>query len=470
MTPMISVVVLLWNGEQFVDACLTALRAQNYDAYEIIVVDNASEDRSIEKAAAYEPDRLIRNEYNAGYAGGNNVGIEAASGDIVVLLNQDTEVQTGWLSEIAATFDRDSDIGIVGCKSYFPGTSTIQHAGGVVDSVDAFTQHTGHGEEDTEQYDELTDVQYVTGAAFAMHRRVIETIGTLDDGFNPAFYEEIDYCFRARRAGFRVVCQPEAILYHHETSSLPEQSYARVVAFQRNRIRFILRHWDEDALRAFVDAEYDALYETRWLDDAIARARAYWDNLLFVPLVCRHRRDDETLGPPLSESTVTWLLQTMKDLRQHAHDRVRKLVLVDVGEPAAGAQPALNALKQADLATLQNRIEMLHNLRHLEEHQFASDIPVIGPLIARFRELWLSVAARWYMMPVIHQQNLVNEHIAEALRIIEKDARRWQTLNAEVREVKERLRAVETVETILQADDAETSTAIHALTTYLTDK
>lgn len=474
MTPKISIVVLLWNGEPFVDDCLTALRAQDYAEanYEIIVVDNASEDRSVEIAEQYEPAQLICNEINAGYAGGNNVGIEAAGGDIMVLLNQDTAVQPGWLTAIAAAFDTDPDIGIVGCKSYFPNSRTIQHAGGIVNATDAFTQHIGHGEEDTNQFDELVDVEYVTGAAFAIHRRLIQRIGVLDEGFNPAFYEEIDYCFRARRAGFRVVYQPEAVLYHHETSSLSETSYARVAAFHRNRIRFVLRHWDGDALHAFAEADRAALQETIWIDDTIARARGYWDNLVSMPFIARQRRTDETLGPALPESTVQWVSQALKDLREQAYDRVRSVI-----ESHQPAEIELDAVRQIDRTVIDEQIQTLYERQRLEEHRFSSDVPILGPLVARFRELWLSVAARWYILPIINQQSQYNEHVSRIVaEFIQRDEQRWRNtarnmhkLEAAIQNLEKRVNSAEILEDMLQADDVETSDAIQTLLSYLKD-
>lgn len=278
----ISVVVLVWDGAQFLDACLSALLQQDSHA-EIIVVDNASTDNSVSIVQRFIPRVcLIRNGYNLGYAAGNNIGIRAAHGDIVVLLNQDTVVQPGWLRAIADTFN-DPSIGVVGCKALYPDGRGLQHAGGIVQPEDALTRHIGKGEQDHGQYDTLTDSDFVTGAACGIRRKVLERLGGLDERFYPAFYEEVDYCYRARRAGFRVVYQPRAILYHYETTSLPAESNARISAYHRNRIRFILRHWDAKELAKFFTAERQGIETSGLLDDMVAYRRVLGQYALLSP-------------------------------------------------------------------------------------------------------------------------------------------------------------------------------------------
>jgi GT2 family glycosyltransferase len=416
----ISIVVLAWNGAAFLENCLRALVEQNQDA-EIIVVDNASTDDSIAVVQKFLPRvQLIRNTANLGFAGGTNVGIRAATGDAIVLLNQDTVVQPGWLRAIADTFD-DATIGIVGCKSLYPDARGIQHAGGVVEPGTAQTRHIGWGEQDAGQYDSLSEPDYVTGAAFAIRRAVVERLGGLDEKFFPVFYEEVDYCYRARRAGFRVVYQPRAVLHHHETTTFPV-NYARAAAYQRNRIRFVLRHWDARALDEFFAREQNVIANAGLIDDAVANARAYWDNLLAFPLIALQRCNDATLGAPLTRDENRRVLEMLAVLRQTAHQRIATLIThhaalaqqkVSAPEYAPVAQSIL--AETIDLAGLYTHIEDLESQAFLEMPRSQSRVPVLGRWIDAARDFWADQVMRHYLEPILRQQTVFNVRTFRAL-------------------------------------------------------
>lgn len=125
----VSVIIPVWNGRPYLDACLDALLAQEPPGFEIILVDNASTDGSADYVADhYSQVQLIRNRDNRGFAGACNIGLKAASGRIFVLLNQDTRVYPGWLSVLCGALS-NSRIGVAGCKCLYPDGETIQHAG-----------------------------------------------------------------------------------------------------------------------------------------------------------------------------------------------------------------------------------------------------------------------------------------------------------------------------------------------------
>lgn len=429
--PLVSVIVLAWNGQTYLEPCLTALLAQDYTPCQVIVVDNGSQDRSVEIAQRFAPRlELVRNRTNLGFAGGVNVGIRHATGEIIVLLNQDTEVQPGWLHALVDAFAQDSTVGIVGSKALYPN-GRVQHAGGYIRPGDAFAFHVGRNEEDDGQAGVPGDVEYVTGTSFALHRRVLEAIGGLDEGFYPAYYEEIDYCYRARRAGFRIVYQPKSLLVHHESTSLPAESYALISAFHRNRVRFVLRHWTGEELASFVEAEKRATAETKSIDDAVARGRAYWRNLVQLRQHARARQSRSDLGAPLPESDIRWLATQLENLEERAYRRIRELLLDDFA-PADERAPEQNPERREpgapetslplDLDSYETLLQQLGENAPLREHRFRSRIPVLGPLIAGFRSLWLSVAARGYILPVLHQQSHFNAQVVHALQHLNVNA------------------------------------------------
>jgi GT2 family glycosyltransferase len=137
---------------------------------------------------------------------------------------------------------RDETIGVTGAKIYYPGTRTLQHAGGIV-HPNGMTNHYGAGEEDSGQHDTPRECTYVTGAGFAVRRSLLERLGGFDEDFFPAYFEETDLCRRAWRLGARVVYVPKAVLYHHESVSLVVNSPRFRRLYQRMRILYCLKNY-----------------------------------------------------------------------------------------------------------------------------------------------------------------------------------------------------------------------------------
>ncbi|MCX6043602.1 MAG: glycosyltransferase family 2 protein, partial [Chloroflexi bacterium] len=147
----ISIIIPVWNGRHLLPPCLESLRAEQLRDNarpEIIAVDNGSADGSADWIVANAPDvRLLRNRYNLGWSGGCNQGLRTAQGDILVLLNQDTQVESGWLQALERAFD-DPRVGIAGCKIHYLDGVTIQHAGAWTEWPLAYGHHVGHHEVD----------------------------------------------------------------------------------------------------------------------------------------------------------------------------------------------------------------------------------------------------------------------------------------------------------------------------------
>lgn len=262
-----TVIICAFNGVKVLPDCLRTLRASRDVAFETIVVDNGSADGSAELVRRDFPDvKLIAAGRNLGFAGGNNLGIRAARGELIVLLNQDTEVPPEWLARLCVPFARDPRIGAVGCKLLYPGGRIIQHAGGVL-YPNGLTQHLGNGEEDRGQWDAPGERLYVTGAALGLRRAALRQAGLLDPAYYPAYYEEIDLLFRLNRAGWKIWYEPAASLVHHESQVHGALSPAVVYYYTRNRLRFL-------ALFGFPQGRWAALrQEIRWLGDMRRQGR-----------------------------------------------------------------------------------------------------------------------------------------------------------------------------------------------------
>lgn len=242
----VSLIIPCWNGRPWLEGCLQALRRAVDRACDLIVVDNASTDGSVEVVRTLWPSaRLIQHTRNLGFAGAVNAGLRQAEGEWLVLLNQDVEVAPDWLAALTRAF-AEPGVGIVGCKLLYPDGRTLQHAGGDLEWPQGWTRHLGQGQPDDGRFDQVAEVPFVTGAAMAISRRVLETVGLFDTGFFPAYYEDVDLCHRARLAGFRVLYWPAARAVHHESRSLPTET--AISYYHRGRLRFLLKHCPPERL------------------------------------------------------------------------------------------------------------------------------------------------------------------------------------------------------------------------------
>lgn len=262
--PLVTIIILAYNNRAFVDACLEAVSRQNWPALEVVFVDNASADGSAEEARQVMArlglsGEVLALDENLGCAGGNNAGWKQARGEVVLFLNPDTEMEFDCVAELVQPLLEHEAFGMTGAKMYFPGGRIIQHAGGIV-HPNGMTNHYGAGEEDRGQCDEIKDVAYVTGAALAIRRAVMEELGGFDEDFFPAYYEEVDLCLRARRRGYRCVYIPTAVLVHHESVSVGQNSTALHRLFPRMRIRYLLKNL---TLRQLVG--WAVPFEYRWM-------------------------------------------------------------------------------------------------------------------------------------------------------------------------------------------------------------
>jgi GT2 family glycosyltransferase len=401
--PAISVIVLTWNGAAYIEDCLTALLAQEYPQFEAIVVDNGSSDGTPELVSTEFPDvELIRNGRNLGFSAGNNIGLRAASGEVLVLLNQDTRVHAGWLTALALAFE-EPGVGIVGCKLLYPD-GTIQHAGGYLHGPRGLTGHVGRYAAADGQFDQLADVDFVTGAALAINRGSLAQIGPLDEGFRPAYYEDIDWCYRARSASYRVLYQPQAVVTHHESTATGTLGFEHTYAQYQGRLRFLLKHWPLDRLlNEFAPAEAARLTTVLRSEELTAARLAYLNNLLAIPAILTSR-----LG---SSGEANALVDLLTDLRVAAQTG-----LAEMGPSSTGEEEDATSMEQAAA----NLLGALGEGQTLQEQPFASRVPVFGRAIVAFRNLWNSVATKWYVRPMAHQQSVFNAQLVSYLHGVEQ--------------------------------------------------
>lgn len=241
--PAVSVIVLSYNSETFMEGCLDALARSRGVGLEIICVDNASKDRSHAIAQAHPAvARATRSEVNLGFSGGNNLGWPQATHPLLVFINPDCRVMPDTLARLVAPLCHEAEVGAAGALLLYPNSRRIQHAGGIL-HPNAMSEHLG-GERLVEEYPcQDADVDFVTGALIAFHRRDFKRLGGFDEEYWPAYYEETDLCWRLRREGRKVRLVASAIGYHWESPGLVRNSPRFVATSYRSRMRFLVKNY-----------------------------------------------------------------------------------------------------------------------------------------------------------------------------------------------------------------------------------
>ena len=213
-----SIIILTFNGLELNRKCVAALLANTRGDFELVIVDNASTDGTVEYLEAQTDPRLhiIFNDRNAGFAAGCNQGARAATGAVLVFLNNDTEVTPGWLEPLLEAL-AEPGTGIAGSRLLF-ADGTIQHAGLAV-SRDGIPRHIYRGfPAGWPAANKPREFQAVTGACLAIRKELFDSAGGFDESYENGI-EDIDLCFRVRRLGLKVVYRPESVVYHLECAS-----------------------------------------------------------------------------------------------------------------------------------------------------------------------------------------------------------------------------------------------------------
>lgn len=249
--PSIGVVVLNWNGKTDTLSCLSSLFNCSYPALHVYLVDNASVDGSVAAVRSQFGNRpnlkMIESGSNLGFSGGNNVGMRRAVADgmrYVMLLNNDTEVDAGFLEPLVNALEADPDIGVVTSKIYFAEPfNKIWFFGGYMDRNTGLGGPVGGQIEDAGQFDRRVECDYATGCALMTSTEMINRVGVLDDDY---FYlcEDVDFCFRVADAGYRIVAIPESVLWHKVSASLAggEESPFRLYFRSRNQMMLVAKN------------------------------------------------------------------------------------------------------------------------------------------------------------------------------------------------------------------------------------
>ena len=236
-----SIIVPVHNQISYTQQCLRAIKNNTLHPFELVIVDNGSSLDALLSVVYilswFPQTMLLRNSANKGFTIAANQGIILARGEYIVLLNNDVLPHLQWLSKLAECAESDPLIGVVGPKVLVPGTDTIHAMGGMLFTREGTYLPLGRGAGlNDPRFQDVLDCQYVEGSCMLVKRQVLDRVGLFDEVFSPGYFEDADFCFRVREAGFRCVCCPDAVVSHYSTvtASLPELSESLGAASKRN--------------------------------------------------------------------------------------------------------------------------------------------------------------------------------------------------------------------------------------------
>jgi len=276
--PSVDIIVLNWNGKRDTLECLTSLRAVTYPGARTIVVDNGSTDDSVAAIRDAFPDvEVMETGKNLLFAGGNNVGVRrslADGTDVIMLLNNDTTVDPGFVDALVNRLQSDASLGAVGAKIlYHAAPSVIWYAGGEISFWSGTMRHRGIRAGDDGTFDTAGPTDYATGCCLCGTRTAWEKTGLLDESY-AMYAEDADWCLRARRAGFAIGYEPAAKVYHKiSVSAGGHTSLFKLRKKFVGNLRFFFRHaaWYQWPVFPWLNIIVNGIAASRYI---LARKRA----------------------------------------------------------------------------------------------------------------------------------------------------------------------------------------------------
>jgi len=293
-----SIIIVSYNSEEYIFDCINSIKKQKYPFYEIIVVDNASIDNSVSLIKNKFPDiRIYESSKNLGFAGAVNLGVNLSNGDIIVLLNPDVIVKEKWLLSLFEAF-RVKEVGIVGSLILGHNQSFIQHAGAVIQK-NGLTEHIELNLEEVSLEDDegikqklkeklkskfgKNDIDYVTGASIAFRRSLWDKLCGFDEKYFPGYFEETDFCIRAKNLGYKLILEPKSVCIHKQATSTGLFSSTFYYFYHKNRIRFIFKNYSfRKFINVFLPSEINWIRNKRISKENIPLLKAYLINIVNI--------------------------------------------------------------------------------------------------------------------------------------------------------------------------------------------
>lgn len=239
--PFVSVLVLNWNGQRYLRECFNSLRFNSCPHVEVVLIDNGSQDESVDFTRGEFPNvRIIRHSKNLGFCQGYNLGVDAVHGAFLVFLNNDTVVEKGWLEPLIGCLRAESDVAIATSKILFVGSRIVNMAGGIL-KLWTGAADIGYGRHESWlERPGAIEPFYGSGAAMAMRRDLFQLVGGFDKDYF-AYGEDLDLSWRLRLIGYRVRLVRESVVHHHHSGTLGLFNPRKVRLVTRNHLSTLIK-------------------------------------------------------------------------------------------------------------------------------------------------------------------------------------------------------------------------------------
>jgi GT2 family glycosyltransferase len=257
-SPKVSIILINWKNEKYTKPCVESLRKITYPNYEIIIVDNESKGK-----LRYRDKRIkvVKSKTNLGFSIANNVGVHYATGELVLILNNDTTVEPGFLEPLVA--ELGEGVGMTTPIIFYPD-GTLAYAGGALKKYG--TYHIGHGQEKPHfMFLKNREVDYATGCCFLMKRKFYQDLGGFDE-YMFIYLEDVDLSLRVRHHGFTINCIPASKIVHHEGVSTKKRNSRFFRRLGEHHILYIAKK------HGFLETEYlirDAAHAAKIIGESV---------------------------------------------------------------------------------------------------------------------------------------------------------------------------------------------------------
>jgi GT2 family glycosyltransferase len=243
--PLVSIVIPVFNNIVYTFNCLESILENTEDVtYEVIIVNDASTDNTEKILKGIKNITVIHNANNIGFVEASNIGAKKAKGEYIVFMNNDVKVTKGWLKPMLNIFLEKEKVGIVGCKLLYPDGS-LQEAGGIVWSDGSAWNYGRNDSPDKCEYNYVREVDYCSAACIMIRKELFEMVDGFDTRYSPAYCEDSDLAFKIREKGYRVLYQPETIIFHYEGMTAGRNIFSGIKKYQEtNREKFFIKWKD----------------------------------------------------------------------------------------------------------------------------------------------------------------------------------------------------------------------------------
>lgn len=252
-----SIISVYYNQPEVTFEFLTSIRKNTrQNSVELIIVDNGSRvNHEIAFRKIYPDLKYIRSEKNLGFAGGNNLGIQEATGDFLLFLNNDTEITEDFVDTLICEFNKNPDIGLLSpLILYFDDKTKIQYAGfTAMNYLTGRNKGSGNQETNLDQHNSSIETGFIHGAAMMCRREDLKTVGLMEENYF-LYYEELDWCEKFKKAGKKIWFTGKAKIYHKESISVGRDSSLKTYFMHRNRMLYIRKN--TSTINALIFAVY----------------------------------------------------------------------------------------------------------------------------------------------------------------------------------------------------------------------